>query len=311
MLLLIPFAFRPSHHTLAPSNIMPSSSIPTSSVRPGSLLLLACLSLSTFSAQAQKGSKDPLPVVPVEQKETQMDLPNSFHKYYGQRINGWRDTERSIAKVDLDSDLNYDGVISNNDPQDGGAFEGTPPGLQVGVSEMSRIILRVIPYRVDFDGEVVVSLELSGINRSVSSGEFDSFEDEINQTGRIRVWNGPERKVLLLDSADPNKRYVEFGTQYREYPYNLPTVIPRSVYVEGIKPSEAYQGDLRLLLTCSHRAPGTTPETFAQSRTKLIKSFRTTFDHLLLTVRPEPLTKEFTNNNAEGNWIMVKPISSK
>jgi hypothetical protein len=260
---------------------------------------------------AQKEGKGPLPVVPVQQLETQMDAPTSFHKYFGQRINNWRDSERMIAKVDLDSDLNYDGVTNNNDPQDGGAFEATPPGLQIGVGEMSRMILRVIPYRVDFDGEVVVSLEVSGINRADASGEFASFEDEINATGRVRVWKDSARKVLLLDSADPNKRYVEFSTQYREYPYNLPNVLPRSVFVEGVKPSAQFTGDLRVLATVSHRTPGTSPESFATSRRKLLKSFRTTFDHILVTVRPEPIPKEFINNNAEGNWIMIKDGASK
>ena len=240
-----------------------------------------------------------------------MDAPSSFHKYFGQRINNWRDTERAVAKIDLDSDLNYDGVTNNNDPQDGGAFESTPPGLQIGVGEMSRMILRVLPYRVDFDGEVVVSLELSGINRADASGEFESFEDEINATGRVRVWKDPARKVLLLDSADPNKRYVEFSTQYREYPYNLPNVLPRSVFVEGVKPSTQFTGDLRVLATVSHRAPGTSPESFATSRRQLLKSFRTTFDHILVTVLPEPIQKEFINNNAEGNWIMIKGEASK
>jgi hypothetical protein len=260
---------------------------------------------------AQTDAKDPLPVVPVKQLETQMDAPTSFHKYFGQHINNWRDTERAIAKIDLDSDLNYDGVTNNNDPQDGGAFEATPPGLQIGVGEMSRMILRVLPYRVDFDGEVVVSLELSGINRADSSGEFASFEDEINATGRVRVWKDSARKVLLLDSADPNKRYVEFSTQYREYPYNLPNILPRSVFVEGIKPSSQFTGDIRVLATVSHRAPGTSPDSFATSRRKLLKSFRTTFDHILVTVRPEPIQKEYINNNAEGNWLLIKNESSK
>lgn len=294
-----------------PPTLMKSIAMPHRLADRCTCLLAAAISLVPLLASAQKEAKNPLPVEPLKAGETQMDLPTSFHKYFGQRINNWRDSERAIAKVDIDADLNYDGVINNNDPQDGGAFEGTPPGLQVGVGELGRMILRVIPYRVDFDGEVVVSLELSGINRSAASGEFGSFDEEVNSTGRIRVWKDPERKVLLLDSADPNRRYVEFATQYREYPYNLPNVIPRSVFVEGIKSSDLFEGDIRILLTCSHRAPGTDPASFAESRRKLLKSFRTTFDHVLVTVRPEPIDKEFINNNAEGNWIRIQPSSSK
>lgn len=261
--------------------------------------------LPTVACAQHTQAKQPRETVQPFAVETEMDLPNSFHKYYGQRINNWRDTERAIAKIDMDADVNYDGVINNNDPQDGGAFEATPPGLQIGVGEMSKVILRVIPYRVDFDGEVVVTLELAGINRSSPKGEFASFDEEKANTGRIRVWREPTRKNLLLDSADPQRRHVEFTSQYRVYPYNLPNEIPRVVYVEGVKASSPYIGDLRLLLTCSHRAPGTTPQSFAESRKTLLKSFRSTFDHILLTILPQPLRKELINNNAEHNWIKV------
>lgn len=241
--------------------------------------------------------------------ETSMDIPATFHKYYGQRVNSWKDSERSIAKVDLDADLNMDGTISNTDPADGGAFEGTPPGLQLGVGELTKTIIRVRPYRVDFDGEVVIGLEVAGVNRSDRSGEFGSFDEEVSSTGRIRVWRDAGRKELLLDSGNPEKRYVEFLTQYRVYPYNLPDAIPRIVYVEGVKASPKHLGDLRLLLTCSHRKIGSSPQQFVESRKVLLKSFRTSFDHILFTVLPQPAPKEFINNNAEGVWLNVGPSS--
>lgn len=271
-------------------------------------LVLASAALMALTVTAGAQSKDPVaPVNPPAPAtpSTEMDLPSSFHKYFGQRINNWRDTERAIAKIDLDADINYDGIINNNDPQDGGAFEATPPGLQVGVGELTKVIVRVLPYRVDFDGEVVVTLEASGINRSTAKGEFSSFDEEKARTGRIRVWKEPSRKTLLLDSGDPTRRVVEFTSQYRVYPYNIPTTIPRAVYVEGVKASHEFTGDLRLLLACSHRAIGATPQSFAESRKTLLKSFRTTFDHILLTVLPQPLPKEFINNNAERNWLKV------
>jgi len=34
-----------------------------------------------------------------------------------------------------------------------------------------------------------------------------------------------------------------------------------------------------------------------------IKSFRTSFDHILLTVQPKPTLKQFINNNNEGVWV--------
>ena len=42
--------------------------------------------------------------------------------------------------------------IDNDDPADNGAFQQTPPGLVVGVGEMSKLILRLRPYRLDFKG---------------------------------------------------------------------------------------------------------------------------------------------------------------
>lgn len=275
-------------------------------------LLAACAGVLSYSvpSAALAGEKQSVFAQPTA-NETTMDIPSSFHRYYGQRVNNWRDSERAIAKVDIDADINLDGAISNNDPQDSGAFEGTPPGLQIGVGELSKVVLRVSPYRVDFDGEVVVGLEVAGINRDARSGEFASFEEEAANTGRIRVWRDAGRSELLLDSADPSRRYVEFTTQYREYPYNLPGVIPRVVYVEGVNPSNRFIGDLRLLLTCSHRKIGSTPQQFVESKAKLIKSFRTSFDHILLTILPKPAAKEFINNNAEGVWILVGDKASK
>ncbi len=265
------------------------------------------LTISVIAAvfhQVSFGGPPPAPPVTAG-KQTEMDIPSSFHKYFGQRMNNWRDTERAIAKIDLDADMNYDGIINNNDPQDGGAFEATPPGLQVGVGELSKVILRIIPYRVDFDGEVVIGLEVAGINRASAKGDFASLEEEKANTGRIRVWKEPSRKTLLLDSSDPQKRTVEFTSQYRVYPYNLPTTIPRAVYVEGVKASNMFIGDLRLLLSCSHRPVGSASQDFAESRKKLFKSFRSSFDHILFTVLPQPIQKEFINGNAEGNWLKV------
>lgn len=236
-------------------------------------------------------------------EETEMDLPGSFHKYYGQNVTYYRDKERLVAKIDVDTDLNYDGHISNTDPADGGAFEHTPPGLVVGQGELAKLILRLSPYRIDFQGEVVVSLELAGINRSAKSGQFESLADEVASTGRIRVYTDPEKKNLILDSAIPEKRLAEFVIDQSKYPANIPGLVPRLLYVEGVKQSGQYSGDVRLLTTVSHREHGTTAETYAEKRKSWPKTFRTSFDHMLFTVSETPMKKEFINNNAEGVWI--------
>lgn len=273
--------------------------------------LITLTAVSCLTAGDDKVAISPLP----NQLETNKDVPSDFHKYFGQRVNSWRDRERQIAKLDLDADLNQDGMIQNNDPADGGAFEATPPGLILGEGELTRMIIRLLPYRVDFDGEVVVTLEVEGINRSVKSGEFSTLDEELSAMGHIRVWRNKDKKELLLDSKDPSKRVVEFTTQYKTYPYNLPIEVPRFVFIEGVKSSPQYTGDIRLLCTVSHRSLGGAAEPVAVTEGKNaapvvpqqgnvnIKSFRTSFDHILFTVQKAPAPKEFINNNNEGAWL--------
>lgn len=234
--------------------------------------------------------------------ETNRDLPGDFHKYYGQRSTLYRDKERKLAKLDIDGDMNYDGKIDNYDPADNGAFQQTPPGLVVGKGEMSKLIIRLTPYRVDFQGEAVVTLEVAGINRSKKSGEFKNLDDELTSTGTIKIWRDLSKKELLIDSTNPAKRFCEWAVDDTKYPANLPGIVPRTVYVEGITPSPKFIGDIRILVTVSHRAQGSSRERFSESRKKLLKRFRTSFDHLLVTVNPKPHKKEFINANAEKVW---------
>ncbi len=297
--------------------------------------LALCIGLSaalpTGAALGQNAPAD-APAGRIRGAETQQDLPGDFHPYYGQKLNRYRDLERRIAKIDLDADLNMDGAIKQGDPQDQGAFEQTPPGLIVGVAEMSKIMVSLIPYRVDFDGDVVVGFEVTGINRASDTGTFQSMEEEQSAVGRVRVWADPQRKKLLLDSADPLKRRIEFAVDSRRYPANLPSIVPRVVYVEGVKPSGKYLGDLRLLATVSHESRGETEKAAATGRrldeelaqanggarkpdagapvptgvdtpSPALKVFRTAFDHILLTILEKPAQKQFVNNNAEGVWI--------
>lgn len=288
----------------------------SSPIDKASKALITSILLLGYSGQLIAGD-DKAPVAQPGALQTNKDAPADFHKYFGQRVNSWRDRERQIAKIDLDSDMNQDGVLSNTDPADGGGFEATPPGQILGVGEMTRVVVRLLPYRVDFDGEVVVTLEVEGINRSDKSGEFGSLDEEIASTGHIRVYRDKDKKNLLLDSSNPAKRVVEFSTQYKTYPYNLPITVPRFVFVEGLKPSVNYVGDIRLLVTVSHRGPKGSNQVAdnqvasgkesapvqAEPAKITIKSFRTSFDHILFTVQKQPTIKEFINNNNEGVWI--------
>lgn len=248
-------------------------------------------------------AKGGIPPISERGSETQMDLPGSFHKYYGQNVNYYIDGERKVAKLDLDGDLNYDGIISNEDPADNGAFQNTPPGLVVGVGELSKLVLRLQPYRIDYQGDVVVTLEVAGINRANPTGRFGSFEEEQASVGRIRVWQDAAKTKLLLDSGRSDMLAHEFLMDANTYPANLPGTVPRTLYVEGVSPSGQYSGDLRVLTTVTHRAKGATAETFSEDRKRMTKTFRTTFDHLLFTVKSTPMKKDFVNNNSEGVWI--------
>jgi len=179
------------------------------------------------------------------------------------------DAERRIAKVDLDGDFNYDGVIDNYDPTDNGTIQVTPPGLYLGVGEMSKLLIRIKPYRVDDKGEAVISLELSGVNRADESGLFSSFDEEVANTGHVRVWKDAARTELLLDSTNPDLRRREWTVDTGR--------IPSYVYVEGVKPSNT-EGDVKILLKC-------------ESQRKAFESFEPSYDHNLITVVPEGHSK--------------------
>ncbi len=277
-----------------------TGSVPSIAAPVCAILALGGFGNSLVAGDSAKGG------VPVQEQrgaETEMDLPTTFHKYYGQNANHYQDSEKKIAKIDLDGDLNYDGVVSNTDPGDNGAFEGTPPGLVLGVGELSRLVLRLAPYRADFEGEVVVTLEVTGINRASKTGTFETFEEEQGSVGRIRVWKDASKSVLLVDSGKSDKLTYEFVLDASQYPANLPGIVPRTFFVEGVRPSGQFTGDVRLLTTVSFRPHGTTAEGYAESRKTMLKPFRTSFDHMLFTVRSKPAPKDFINNNAEGVWV--------
>jgi len=280
------------------------------------IALAALLPLATSGALAQEGSSN-------RGIETARDIPGDSNKYYGQRRTQFKDAGRRLAKIDLDADFNYDGVIDNADPADNGAFQQTPPGLVVGVGELSQLIIRVRPYHLDFKGRAVVSLQVDGINRADKSGKFASAEEERSKVGHIKVWRDASRRQLILDSHDPQRQVFEWAIDDSKYPANVPGIVPRTLYVEGVGVSGDYSGDVRLLLKIQHREGGatTTPppsdgaksgkgiifdsgaaESGQESETVTFKRFATSYDHILLTVQGAPRPKEFVNDNTAGVW---------
>lgn len=228
---------------------------------------------------------------------TDMDLAGDVSRYFGQRANLYRDNNRKLAKIDLDGDFNYDGIIDNFDPADNGAFQQTPPGLVVGTGELSKIVIRLTPYKIDYQGRAKVRLQADGINRDDKSGRFAEGE-AASATGRIRVWSDATKKELILDShAGP--LYVDWNLDMRT-PANL-QIVPRTLYVEGVSSSPRHQGDIRLLLSVFDEPSNN--DTDSKSITRLFKTFRPSYDHILLTVRSAPQSKNYVNNNNEGVWL--------
>lgn len=194
-----------------------------------------------------------------------------------------------LSKIDLDADLNYDGTFDNTSSGDQTIREFVPPGLEIGVGELTRFLIRFKTYEREFPGQLVVRLEVAGINRDAVSGAFE--KDAGESIGRIRVWRDQARKELLLDSDDTSRLHFEW-TYDRE---GVSGGIPRTVYVEGVRVSPRFEGDLRLLLVSSHvdESPASVP------------LYGNAFDHILVTVRDKPVKKEFINNNVENVWSMV------
>lgn len=258
-------------------------------------LLVAGL-CAPFLAEAQ---------VPIERSAvgtpTDKDLAGDVSRYFGQKADLDRDRNRKLAKLDLDGDFNYDGTINNDDPADNGAFQQTPPGLVLGTGEMSKLIVRLTPYKIDYQGRAKVKLEVSGINRDVKTGEFGSVDEEIANMGHVVVWADAAKKEKLIDSRDPNMRSYEWTLDDRTFPANL-QVVPRILYVEGVKPSPRHLGDIRLLIKIYDDNPNYDSNPKYDPR-RWVKTFRPAFDHILLTVEPTPMEKHYINNNVEGVWL--------
>jgi hypothetical protein len=212
---------------------------------------------------------------------------------YGTDIPYRRNATGKIAKLDLDGDFNYDGVIDNYDPGDNGLAQVTSPGMVLGKGEMTRMVIRLSPYQLDIDTRVRFEFSACGVNRGDKTGRFESLEQELSAVGHVRIWADAGKTKLLIDSSKADQRVFNLILPNLN-PENT-MAVPRAVYVEGIKPSGTFSGDIRLLV----RIVDVRADEAGQKRglAKLIAGvgFRPSYDHVILTVADRPHAKSLVS----------------
>jgi hypothetical protein len=196
-----------------------------------------------------------------------------------------------MGKVEIRADVDYDAKIDFGDKQLGKEAKFNPYGLMVGSGELTKLLLTAQPNgdrnvtvgepRVTMPFHILVaSLEVRGVNLGDKRGRFKSFEQEVATCGRLLVWLDHNRKYLLLDSADPARRKVE-------WPFSS-SVPPERVFVEGVMPT--HPGGAFVV----------TLELDDSKRTWLSKFFYSEpaiWDRQLITVHPKGVTPKPWKDN--------------
>lgn len=204
--------------------------------------------------------------------------------------------DRSLGQVKISGDTNYDGYSTAEDYDPNGNIKRNPPGLIVGVRELARIDLSVIhntslqtqsqpgspgsPNLKFQYYKTAAILDLRPINLGHRRGKFASFEEEQSRCGRTRVWLDPARTTLLLDSADPSKRRVEWPAAS-----SLP---PKHVYVEGVSVGDAGTVMLLTLLLDNNNLGPVSDKLFGD---------KACWDAMMLSVWPSPKTKPYIDKS--------------
>ena len=257
----------------------------------GALIFAVCFAASSFCFAGDNKAGIPLSAVNGVFQKTKRDLPNESHSH---------PNHGKLAKLDLDGDFNYDGVVSNSDRNDNGEVQEIPPGLVVGVGELTQMVIRLTPHKVALNARTRIELEVIGINRSVASGDFGSLREEIASMGHIRVWADSKRSKLLLDSQKTGSRIWTMPLEDLR-PDGI-MAAPRVIWVEGVRASGAHTGDIRLdvRLVDERRESDIQKGGVAAAVAKM--GFRPAFDHVLLTVARAPHKKAFVNGNLERVW---------
>ena len=214
---------------------------------------------------------------------TKMDLKPAPNKL---RVKG----RKIVMACDLDGDFSYDGAIDNNDPADNGLVQIEPPGLVLGVGEITKLVVRLTdPEQHPFITGVTFRIHVDNVNRANQSGLFSSFEERQEKSGQVRVWSGPDpdEDIMILDSTDPDIDKRSFTVDFEPGADFALMILERGVYLEGVKPSGDYLGDVRVYVSAVYHLD-------------LEKHKETaSVDHILVTVQEEPHEKQFVEGDSE------------
>lgn len=194
----------------------------------------------------------------------------------------------TLGKVSLSADTDYDGRIDANAPAN---LKRNPPGLVVGVRELARIDLSVVhntnrqttnnsPDLKFLYYKTAVTLDLRPVNLGHKRGRFKSFEEEQSRGGRVLVWLDENRNSLLLDSANPERRRVQWPAAS-----SLP---PKHVYVEGVSAGDSGTVMMFTLLLDNNNLSPLADKLFGD---------KAAWDALMFTVWPQPRIKPYIDNS--------------
>lgn len=209
---------------------------------------------------------------------------------FGFGVGYFPELDKSLGSVNIYADINYDGFLDSVDAAAIPDVERNPPGLIIGTRELARVDLSVIhnARRQSVNGspdlkflyhKTAAILDLRPINLGHRRGKFKTYEEEQSRSGRVRVWLEPTRQTLLLDSADPERRRVQWPAAT-----SLP---PKHVYVEGVASGDSGTVMMLTLLLDNNNLTPTADKLFGE---------KASWDAMMFSVWPQPRAKPYLDN---------------
>lgn len=208
---------------------------------------------------------------------------------FGFGLGYFPDQDRSLGRVSMTADINYDGYLDSSDLGSGPDIKRNPPGLIVGTRELARVDLSVIHNtNLQTSGstnlkfmyyKTAAILDLRPVNLGHRRGRFKSYAEEQARSGRMLVWLDPGRRTLLLDSSDPERRRVQWPAAI-----SLP---PKHVYVEGVSCGDSGTVMMLTLLLDNNNLSPTADKLFGE---------KASWDAMMFSVWPSPRTKPYIDN---------------